>query len=546
MNAHAADDYPFRPEERPAFPGSPYVPSHPMRRRFGYVLVACLLGITATLGNALVSVNVANLSGALGIYVEQASWLPAIYVAMNASANLLLVKARAQFGITAVTYGLLSAYIAAALLQFIAPGFASAVVIRGISGIMAAGLTTLTVYNLMQVFSIKARPAALLIGSTLPQLATPLARLVPVEMLSLDSWSGLHMIELGLGLSALAAVLWLPLPPSERSKAFEPLDLLTIGLLMPAITLFCCAVNEGRLLWWADTPWLGWALAAAVPLFVLAILVERSRARPLLQIGWLSSLDILRFAAIALLMRLALAEQTYGAVGLLTSSGLTNDQFHTLFAWVLVAMLAGLVTCVATARAERLPYQVIVAALAIAAGAWLDTEANNLTRPAQLYWSQGLISFGTTLFFGPTLVYGFLRMFERGPDHLVSLIVLFSITQSVGGLVGSAALGTYQVAAARGHLQAMSERVSADNPLVTQRIGEGTISLSGVLVDPAARAGQGSGQLVQAMNREANVLAFNDVFRLVSFLALGTAAYVAYVIAFNKLKRRLWKSRHTL
>jgi thiamine pyrophosphate-dependent acetolactate synthase large subunit-like protein len=42
--------------------------------------------------------------------VAQVSWLPAIYYAMNASANLTLVKARVQFGIPAMTHGLLIAY----------------------------------------------------------------------------------------------------------------------------------------------------------------------------------------------------------------------------------------------------------------------------------------------------------------------------------------------------------------------------------------------------------------------------------------------------
>ena len=52
---------------------------------------------------------------------------------------------------------------------------------------------------------------------------------------------------------------------------------------------------------------------------------------------------ILRFAAVALLVRMALAEQTYGSVGLLASSGLNNEQLRTLFLIVLGAMLLGIV-----------------------------------------------------------------------------------------------------------------------------------------------------------------------------------------------------------
>jgi hypothetical protein len=61
-------------------------------------------------------------------------------------------------------------------------------------------------------------------------------------------------------------------------------------------------------LWWTDTAKLGWMLSASVPLWVIAIMIETARQRPLLQLSWLGSLDILRFAAVALLVRLALAE----------------------------------------------------------------------------------------------------------------------------------------------------------------------------------------------------------------------------------------------
>jgi hypothetical protein len=42
-----------------------------------------------------VTVTVSTIGGSLDLYIAQASWLRAIYVAMNASANLTLVKARA-------------------------------------------------------------------------------------------------------------------------------------------------------------------------------------------------------------------------------------------------------------------------------------------------------------------------------------------------------------------------------------------------------------------------------------------------------------------
>ena len=523
-------DYQFAPEERPTFPGSPAIPTHPFGRRLGYVAVAVLVGVTATLGNALVNVNIASLSGAMGVYVEQASWLPAIYVAFNASAGLALIKARAQFGIPKVTHGLLITYAAAALLQFWFPSFASAVLVRAVSGVAASALVTMTIYNLMQVFPAKSRAMALVIGVGLTQLGSPIARMFPVEMLALDHWQSLHLIELGIALAASAALTALPLPPSVCTKSFEPLDFVTIGLVLPAMILVCGVLSEGRLLWWIDTPWLGWALTAAAPLFAVAACIEWYRERPLIQLRWIGTGEILRFVFVALVVRLALAEQTYGAVGILTSGGLTNDQLRILFALVVAAMVIGMLVAAAIFSEKRLPKLVFAAALFIALGAWIDSSATNLVRPPQLYLSQMLIAFGTTIFMGPALIYGFLRVLRLGANYLVTFIILFNVTQNVGGLVGAAFLGSYQVAATQAHLQALSEHLLATDPQVVARLQSAGTAAAEIIVDPAQRSAQGGVLFTRAMVREANILAYNDVFRLVALMSLGAALFMAYRI----------------
>jgi len=530
--------YPFLAEEHPLFPGSPYSPPHPLPRRLIYVGVGVLCGLASTFPNALVNTNVPSLAGELGVYAAQLSWLPAVYVAFNATANLSLVKARAQFCIPQVTHAVLFSYLLAGLLQFAWPTFAAAILIRAVNGVAAGALITMAIFYLLQAFPVKLRPLALIGGMSLTQLGPALARTVPVELLAADHWRGLHLMEVGVALAVLAATDAAPLPPSERSKQFEPLDLVTIALTVSAMLLLCGVLAEGRLVWWTDAAWLGWALAAAVPLFAAALLVEHNRARPLLQTRWIGSSDIVRLTGVALLVRIALAEQTYNAVGLLTAGGLTNDQLRLLFAIVAGAMVLGMLTAALTLSEQRLRYQVLTAALIIAFAAWLDSHATNLTRPPQLYVSQALIGFGTTLFIGPTLVQGFLRMLARGGDHFVTLVVVFSTTQNLGGLAGSALLGSYQTIAARAHAAALAEHLTGFDPQVAARIQGGAAALNGVIIDPLLQGAQGGALLVQAMTREANILAFNDTFRFVAGVALLAAGYVAYIIVVNAIRQR--------
>lgn len=532
-----AEGYQFAPHERPTFAGSPYVPSHPPLRRLGYAAIGTLAAVGSSLGNSLINVNVANLAGSLGLYAFEASLLPAIYVAFNASANLMLVKGRAQLGIPAITHGLLIVYAAVAALQLVLPGMLTAMLVRAVSGMTAAALITFSIYNWMQVLPPKARPVALVLGICLSQLGLPLARLFPVEMLAGLDWRAVHLTEFAVAATLLAASTALPLPPSDRAKAFEAEDFLTYGLVLTGFLALCIVLAEGRLLWWTDTPWLGVSLVLAVVLLSAALMLEMRRSNPLLKLDWLGSVAILRFAAVALLVRLALAEQTYGAVGFLTSGGLTNDQLHTLFVFVAIAMLLGTVTAVLTLSETRLTWQVMFAALVIAAAAFIDAGSTSLTRPPELYLSQSLVAFGTTLFIGPALLFGVMRMLQRGPDHLVSFVVLFSTTQNLGGLVGSALLGSYQAMASRFHAQTLSEHLLGSDPQVAARLQAGAGSLASTVGDPALRNAQGGGLLSQALTREANTLAYNDIFLFVGVLALLTALYVGYIILLTAIRQ---------
>ncbi|MBI1172386.1 MFS transporter [bacterium] len=506
----AAGAYVYAPHERPFLPGGPHLPRHSMARRAGYLAVALITGTAASLGNAMLSVNVTTLGGALDLDPAQMSWLPALFVAAAVCANLLLVKARSTFGIPAVTSAVLLGQILATLGQLARPGFAAEAVVQLTGGLCAAGLIALTIYNMLQIFPANRRPVGLVLAFGIPQLANPLARLIPVDLLALHDWRGLTLIELGLALLSLGAMHLVRLPPNQPRPAFERLDGLTLALFASAMVLAAGVVSLGRVVWWTDTPWLGLALAGAVVLFIPALLIERNRPHPLLVIPWIAGGDVIRFALVAVMVRMALAEQNYGSIGLLAAAGLDDDQLHRLFALVLVVMVAGTVVSTGLLAPLRIPLAIAGAALLIAMGAFMDSQASNLTRPEQFYLSQSLIAFGASLFVGPALVFGFSRMLQYGPEAFISYVVLFGLTQNLGALAGPAALGSYQTIRARTHLQALAANLVPGDPQV------------------AARLKSGASALASTLGREANIMGFNDMFRLIGVIATATAVYMAF------------------
>ena len=515
----------WHPDEKPMLPGSPSSPAHPTWLRYAYLIVGIVVSLTGGLGNALVSVNLVSLQGALGAYATETAWLPAAYVMTNVSINLLLVKFRQQFGLRLFTEFFLVLYALVTFAHLFVHELASAIAVRAAHGMVGAALSTLGLYYMLQAFKKPQRLRGLVIAIGVSQLALPIAYIFSSDLLQFAEWRGLYLFELGLTLFALGCVLMLKLPPGDRMKTFEPLDFVTFGLFAPGVALLCAALTFGRLLWWFETPWIGWALAASIVLIAAAIFVEHHRARPLLNTRWLASADIVRLGLSMILIRVVLSEQGTGAVGFLRAVGLNNDQMQTLFVIVLAATIAGIAVSALTLSVNHLTAPVVIALLLMAAGAWFDAHATSQTRPEQMYASQFLLAFGGALFIGPSLI-SLIGGVIANPANLISFSVMFGLSQNLGGLLGSAALGTFQVVREKFHSSLLVEHLSQLDPMVASRVQAGAAAYGRLIPDPAARSARGLATLSATATREANVLAYNDVFLLICAIALFTAAWI--------------------
>lgn len=536
--ALAEERWDYAPHEAPIMPGSPGSPAHPARRKAAYVAVAVLLGLTGGLGNALVAVNTGMLGGSLGLDPVQVAWLPTVYVMTNVSINLLLIKFRQQFGLRPFALIFLGVYALLCLAHLFVSDFSSAIAVRAASGMAAAPLSTFALYYIMQAMPPAARLKGVVLGIGIPQLATPLARLFSPDLLAMSQWRALYLFELGLAILSLAAVLVFRLPPTVRQKAFERMDFVTFALFATSMALFAAVLGLGRVVWWTQAGWIGWALIVAIPMLSVALLIEHGRANPLLNTRWLASADIVRFTIVTVMARIVLSEQTLGAVGLLTVLGQTNDQLQTFYAIIALASLAGVVVSAMTLDVQRLSHPVMLAIGLVAIAAVVDSHSTSLTRAPQLYVTQALIAFSATFFLGPALLFGMTRALKEGSGHIISFIALFGIINSLGGLGGAAALGTYQVVREKANSAALVQAIDPTDPIVQQRLQAGAAGVGRVVGDPALRTAEGGALLSQTATREANVLAYNDVFRLVALLAALTCAYLAFLLVRRAVRAR--------
>lgn len=515
------------PHEKPMLPGSPSTPLHSTPKRIAFGLIGLLISLTGALSNALVTANLTNLQGTFAAYSNEIAWLPAVYVMGNISINLLLVKFRQQFGLRTFTEAFLLLYVLVAFFHLFANDLNSAIIVRTAHGMVGAALSSLGIYYQIQAWPARHRLKALVIGLTASQLAIPLARLFSSELLQLEEWRGLYLFELGLAMIALGCVLMLKLPPGDRIKAFEKMDFVTFILLAPGMALLCGVLSLGRIEWCFTTPWLGVCTAIALTLIVTAIVIEHNRRNPLINTRWLSSGTMVRLGIVMIMMRIVLAEQNTGAIGFLQQLGLLNDQMRGLALAIIAGVIVGIIASALTIKPTQLNWPIVTSLVVMIIASLMDAQSSPLTRGNNMYFSQFLLGFGSAFFLAPALLIGIGSVVTQ-PKNLVSFVVLFGMSQNLGGLIGSAILGTFQVWREKYHSSLLADRLSLLDPNVTERLNQYNALYNSLVGDSVLRSAQSSSQLQSVATLQSNVLAYNDTYLLTAALALMTLMWVLW------------------
>jgi MFS family permease len=504
-------------------------PVRSLPRSLVCVGVSLLLGIMQGLGVNMVSANLPSLQGSLGADQIEASWLVTAYLMTSVAMSPLVIKFRNQYGLRLFADIALAMFLVVTAAHLLSNDLRTAIAMRAALGIAAAPLSSLAMLYMMEAFPPGKLTMALPLGLTATQISSPLARIVPLDLLQIGQWHGLYLVELGLGLMAYAAVNLLRLPPRPMLPSFDRLDIIVFPLFAIGTALLCAVLSQGAALWWTERAWLGWCAAGSVVCLFAAVLIELNRSRPMLDYRWLSSTYMLRFAAAILLFRIVLSEQTTGAVGLLTRLGMYNEQEHLLFALVLAATVAGSLTMMWLMKPETLRHMLLLALLLIIVASLADSRSTNLVRPVNFYMTQTAVAYASALFLPAAMFAGITQAIQRGPVYLVSFSAIFSAGNNLGGLAGSALIGSFVTWREKFHSNQLVAGLSPGDPQVAQRLQQLSGAFNRVLGDRSLRAAEGAAQLSAQATREAYVLAYNDAFLLIAGIAALVFAWFAYL-----------------
>lgn len=265
---------------------------------------------------------------------------------------------------------------------------------------------------------------------------------------------------------------------------------------------------------------MGWWLAFAALCLMIASVIELNRKNPLIDLRWLFSREMLHIAIVLLMFRILLSEQATLASNFFNLFGLLNRELETMHGAVVVGTVLGGLACAIFFKPGREDLFHVIALVLLATGSFMDSHATNLTRPEQMIWSQGMIGTGYALFLPPSMSKGLATAIARGPKYILSFIAVFLFTQNTGGLMSSAFFGSMQTLFEKYHSNILTQQLVMSDPIVANEVKQLSGVYSHVISDPALLHSEGLATLGQKATLEANVLAYNDVFRLYSCIAL--------------------------
>ena len=527
-------EYQFKPHEQPFMVGSPANPDHPVYRKVLYLLIGLVIGLTAGFQNGLLVANLPQIQGALGLTPMEGGWISVAYNMTNACITVLLYKIRQQFGMALFSKITLFFLLFATSMQWLVSSdltdtfiglwfdpYHLEVLTRALSGMVASAMTILAVFYCLQAMPTAKRINGFLLGFGVVQFGIPLSRIISPYLAADGQLEPLFLLEFGLALICFGLINLLELPPGNTQKVFEKLDILSFSFFAVGLAALSVFLVQGRILWWS-TPWLIYPLMIAPVFIFIALWIETHRKSPMLQVRWMRSRNIIAFMITGATMRILLSEQTVGAAGLLANLGYGNDQLVTFYTVIFVASVLALGISFWRTNALELRRPVIFAVALIALGAWLDTGVSVNSAPYMFYVSQFLIAFAAIYFMGPLVFEGMFRAIANGPAYIISFSVIFSISQTIGGLAGAAAIQAFTTIRTQMHYSDMVNTFNFGDPALAGKVAATSGALSAQTTDAAQAKTTAMAQILQGIQRQATVAAYDDLFFILAVLSTMT------------------------
>jgi DHA2 family multidrug resistance protein len=500
-------------------------------------IVASVVSISTfmeVLDTSIANVSLRHIAGGLSATYDEATWVITTYLIANAitiplSSWLSSVVGRKRYYMISVAgFGL------ASLLCGMAPNLTMLILARALQGLAGGGLQPTTQAILVDTFPPQRRGSAMALFGLTVILAPTIGPTLGGWITDNLSWHWIFLINVPVALLSLTLVQILITEPPALENARKAkiarglrLDFIGFGLIALGLGALEFTMDRGNREDWFTSPLICASAVIAVIALISFVIRELTTNEPLLNLrlfgirnyaianGLILIVGVILFGTIQFLPQLL--QQVLGYTSTATGLAMTAGGLITIFIMPLSGILANKVQ----------PRFLLLLALVIETYAlWrlihIDAQISFTYAAEMRVW----IAMGIPFLFVPLSNAAYVGLPSDQSSQASSML---SISRNLGGSMGISLVQTYLAQRQQFHQSRLVEGLNPLNPNFQAGTAQMGHVIQGLGVNPGDSQGVVLGQLYGQVIREAGMLSYIDVFKLLAIIVGCTAPLVLFL-----------------
>ncbi len=482
------------------------------------IAFSVMLGtVLEVLDSSIVNVSLPHMQGSFSASVDEIAWVVTSYLVAAGVTIPLTGWIAERFGRKRYFIISITMFVVASALCGVARSLDEMVFFRLLQGAAGAAMMPLSQAILMETFPPREQMMAMAVWGVGMMVAPIMGPTIGGWITDALSWRWNFYINVPIGmLGAFMVARFVEDPPYLTKLRKARIDYLGIGCLFVALGLGEIVLERGERADWFASPWIVYATIAAATALIVLVWHERRTESPVIDLSILGH----RNFTLPITLIIFLTFTLYGTailnpIFMQEFLGYTAGKAGLVMAPRGVGtMLSMIMLGVLARRGFDTRFLVGVGFVLVAGAMWSLSGLTLQTDTFRIVWPTVLQGIGTGLVF-PGLSAAALSWMPR--EKMQRAASLFSVTRNLGAAIGTSYLTTLLVRRGQVHQNYLVQHVSIFDlgNLHLPSMGGGSIADQVAIGEM-----QGMQMLYGMVQRQAMMLSFNDIYRLLALLMI--------------------------
>jgi len=488
--------------------------------KWAIVITASFAAILEVIDVSIVNVALPYMQGNLGATLSEIGWVSTSYSIANVIVIPLSAWLGLRFGKKRYFIFSLVAFTLASILCGFATNLTMLIIGRVIQGLGGGGLLAKAQALMFETVPREEQATASTVF-TLGVIAGPaIGPALGGYLTDNFGWRWIFFINIPLGIIAVIMANTFLLPDDPHARKSGKVDWLGILFLALGLGAFQTVLEQGQQEDWLSSDFIMRMAILSVVGLVLFVWQELRVEHPAVDLRVLKYRSLTAGSIISLAVGMGL----YGTVFVIPVFAQTVLQFTATKTGLMLvpgAIASAAATFVLIPLSKKVSPRILIGiGCLITIGVMLTfTNINPNTGFDELYWPLIFRGFGTVIMFLPLSI---ATLGALPKKDVASGSGFFSLTRQLGGSIGIAAITTLVSRQEFIHRSQLVYDISDQNPAVQERLGGHTSYFNSMSGDPTGVSAQAMTMIDRAVDFQAALLAYRDVFYLVAFIFVLT------------------------